>query len=1001
MHEHIIELTGNISTQEIYSDKWKRYESTPSRTNRWRISWSCHKETDGWYIDLSGTAVNTSQYSTAYGGIYAYLSTSGFDDKDKTLILERAYGSGCHWYPDSHSNAKQRTTKSVSYRIGELTEGTIYLYVIGQNAASDAERSACLKATINLCEHISAPTFLGVEALVSGSADLKVSWSPAQVAKNNPFEYYLLEGTIGDKQISAPWESTTYTIDGADLEKIRGQSVTLSISACGGNDSEIPGQRKSSQVSFKVNTLPILTQVSLAQTIFPSTSQSYSTKATFSASDIDEQPITYYYAKTNGAKEQVLNNTVTISESGAIRFYAYDGLEYSEPKEVAVTKGTQPNFEINTQCNSLDSINKKSEYFYTTYLKLSLSPVGGQSNSTYSYKIKYKEDNGASGWKEVGQGPTEKGPQLEIADIRSYIAPSANYGYYYKIEITRNDGIESYSRESDTYYLTKIPNITLDRQLQQGYHTVSNVTYTHFDTFLQLKIDRDDGYKELKINVTGDAEGSFNKVEIATLTSSHLQGNYYLYKPSFKPQSTGSYKTGTIVCAFAGYETGKLTSNIAQISRINLFNFMCVSNDNYKPFTGSGANFSFGTTDSLYSSPAVFGFYSEPTYSLIISGNGNISRVDGLKRGGGSGNNTVQFSRNGQDLYNQLDELKYDKDRSGYQPEFYVQYVNAYGGASNSNSYKLTIDYTEGAENNGTDVISQNGNDIISLSNWAYLKEGVAFNKVNLSIKSYNALEGISIYYNYNNNTYTLCNIPGSSFVKSGKPGYKNPSIYSISHGFSYIIPSLVKDEEVTFYLKISSAVKQDVDIISRPFKRHVAPVTSFDTLEYDSGESSIAYKISINDLGVDGALKTDVGKTWYLLKQNGGQVAIYPDTEGEGTYSHKVENDFESFAPKLVTTFSAKYSINGVTKSAFTTNKTQIALLYKMVYNLLPTVSYRQNHLGINTSTPSAKTDSVVYINAYGDRKKLYFVFGEEERYLDLTSGEISGFQINCGSWD
>lgn len=71
------------------------------------------------------------------------------------------------------------------------------------------------------------------------------------------------------------------------------------------------------------------------------------------------------------------------------------------------------------------------------------------------------------------------------------------------------------------------------------------------------------------------------------------------------------------------------------------------------------------------------------------------------------------------------------------------------------------------------------------------------------------------------------------------------------------------------------------------------------------------------------------------------------------------------------------------------------------VIYNIVPTVSYRKNHLGINTLSPSAHNDSIVYIGSYEKRNKIYFVSSENQsRIIDIESGGINGFVVDCGSW-
>lgn len=88
------------------------------------------------------------------------------------------------------------------------------------------------------------------------------------------------------------------------------------------------------------------------------------------------------------------------------------------------------------------------------------------------------------------------------------------------------------------------------------------------------------------------------------------------------------------------------------------------------------------------------------------------------------------------------------------------------------------------------------------------------------------------------------------------------------------------------------------------------------------------------------------------------------------------------------------------VTNLGYTLTKNWVSSTV-VIYNIVPTVSYRKNHLGINTLSPSVHDDSIVYIGSYGERNKIYFVNSENQiRTIDIESGGINGFVVDCGSW-
>jgi hypothetical protein len=75
------------------------------------------------------------------------------------------------------------------------------------------------------------------------------------------------------------------------------------------------------------------------------------------------------------------------------------------------------------------------------------------------------------------------------------------------------------------------------------------------------------------------------------------------------------------------------------------------------------------------------------------------------------------------------------------------------------------------------------------------------------------------------------------------------------------------------------------------------------------------------------------------------------------------------------------------------------------VVYNILPTIAYRQNYIGINTNDPTKngeKTllDPALTVSAYNQQKNIYLVSSDNIARINLSTGEQFGFIINCGSW-
>ena len=93
---------------------------------------------------------------------------------------------------------------------------------------------------------------------------------------------------------------------------------------------------------------------------------------------------------------------------------------------------------------------------------------------------------------------------------------------------------------------------------------------------------------------------------------------------------------------------------------------------------------------------------------------------------------------------------------------------------------------------------------------------------------------------------------------------------------------------------------------------------------------------------------------------------------------------------------------INGKCSKEYSSWSNEIA-----IYNVSPTIAYRQNHLGINTkeltfsSREDKIPDGVIYISDSNDREWIYFKTRSSEiKKINIVDGTIDGFIIDGGTW-
>ena len=81
-------------------------------------------------------------------------------------------------------------------------------------------------------------------------------------------------------------------------------------------------------------------------------------------------------------------------------------------------------------------------------------------------------------------------------------------------------------------------------------------------------------------------------------------------------------------------------------------------------------------------------------------------------------------------------------------------------------------------------------------------------------------------------------------------------------------------------------------------------------------------------------------------------------------------------------------------------TTKTAYCTAY-LIYNMLPTIAYRKNHVGINRTDFTNFDDAVMLIGEHEGRDKVYFASAARTTFIDLNLGTLNNFIIRGGTWD
>ena len=975
-------LQGSIT---LKNDNWVTAFGHPASLNSWYFEWSFQKqEDDKWKISIRAEGRNSQTKSYAYGGFSIRL----IDGQNEETIFNRSHGSGMTWNT-SDNNDKYNEEKEFipSWDLG----GTVKLQFIGTNSSASDEYKAEQTIDIYLYEYIPAPQISTSESnYISGAQDFTIEWTRVENT-TNPFANYQIIVQIGDETNESTTTDNSYTFTKDQLQQNRGKKALIQICSNGENDSYVPEgiSREYATYETKINNLPILSITSTGK-ILPSntdTNQIETIEVAGFDSDIGQEELSYYYSISNGEKIECSNTIeISVSQLQNYLFFAFDGLEYSEPQSSNIVLNTPPTFDINYTYTKEESVNLANDQEYVTYLKMSNTPSGGQYSSTYKYTIYYGENKENISQYKVFETSEDN---VIISDIRDYV-PNGNY---YKISITRNDGIEEYTETIDKiFYVTETPKIHFLIS-EDKKHTNNNVTYYHFDDSLIVYVDYDTGYNNLNLLYSGEFNLLNNQTSIP-LTQCPIDDNKqrYYYSLEFQRQNSGGYLTGSLTAQLDARVDTVNSINVAQVSQIVLSNLD--ASLTYKPYTAEFWEMAFGVSDGLDADNKIYGFYDHtPTPKLILSYNEKISEFSDLTKEASSSNTTLIYSANGSSLYEALEGLSLNKNGSTT-IKAYVQYTNDFGQISVSNSLNLNVDYREDIEKISGDVKSG----VISLADWEYLKEGVRFDAIDLAFKTYNALSKIIIYYKCGSTTRQIYEFEIDN-TEISAIGYNAPYTMVEQSTFEYYIPLITQDIMGEFFVDFVRADGSisTVKLIEKQFYRHIEPSTSFASINYDAAEEVLSMEFLTSDFGAPEGLIDSY--QWSIKEQDSDDMTSINGSEVDYTISR----DFVYLAPCLSTTFSAKYkTANGKTDKAFETTKAQSSFVYTIVYNLLPTVSYRQNHLGINTLAPSKYSNSAIYIGTYGERDTIYFIGNDDSiKTLNVATGATSGFIVDGGSWD
>lgn len=1002
------------------------YDSGDNDLGRYRLDWYVSK-TSGLvstvsyniYIELTGARLRP--YSCFikldnYNG--GTVSTNSI-----TVLPSGSYPGGWEGYPTSGDliGSGSFTVEHNQYAQGGFSlrlHGGIWANT--DYAVDSGYSSFSLPDLYSNCTPPSVVSSSSASIITPGS--LLVKWSGAVSGTNNVIKnytvYWLVSSTSGQLPTTS-WYSGKETTSNSSYsitipESYRGQYISVRVQSNATYNSPI----SSDYISRSVNSLPNSPSVSFTSKTIPSTQTSVTITGLSPGSlNFGSKSGSVYWARTSGGSKTLVNggkvtdNTLGDLTQGSNRYYyfwTYDGLEYSSsPTIVTITKNIKPaigvaitsskNSTVKVENSEISNVLETIEFNVTArnkacyYTLKILRGTGTDEKTLYTLE----SDNYLSNSEE---------PKKLTYNIRSLGLSEGDFYFHFAC----NDSIESgdsiiKDNNGSNYYSPALPtfsnNTTYNQLLEinvpganpTDFYQNLRFVSSHYDSYLYdngtFRLDTSSNETiSYTVSKSTSSENPPKKIFYdVTITSDLIPGQTYDFFPTL--QLAGLTSSALV----SRRRTPVLDPTPSSGSSLYIKPFTDGWNKitNHPATSSKKISISKGTfTDNELTK--FYNYYNIDknskwwTSEIIPPNDKEIDVTDLVKEGTLSGDYYERkFEITDSVFFDKLSEIS---NKTGILVcALKNSITNRFGQTISKQSSIVTLDFNENPE-------------IISISktanNTEYLYED---GTLQLEYK-YRTYSENKIKY-----SYLIDRNDGNGVVIYGKMGTSTDST-SPAFGTGRLISEIVNIGigEITgstpclFNIRFYDGNFTSYDTkfnISCKRIRFVNPVISFGKATYNKEGTgpSVSCQYTISDYGYDpdqvgvfsiskDSLTLNLSTTENLSPSSEDAV-FHPDDE---------IIDFK--IGRLTLTTAITY--NGYTIEKYSTSNDLI------IYGITPTIAYRQNHLGINTST--LKNDSILTIAPTSGRNIIYLqkVGSTDTFKINLATGTLEGFifNIDCG---
>ena len=983
-------------------------------------------------ISWKGADGGTSNAITGYTLYYRRGAAPTTETYDGKTEISSTGTEDSHTYSSFASNSYRGTT--------------YYFKVVTKGAAGSLYYSAISQAQAT-CKVNSLPTLSSVSAnksIIARNSATSVTFTLSGAAN---------DGTLSFRYATSNSTSNTTAItSGTSLSVAAGTSnVTYYFWAY--DELEYSA---SQSITLTRNTVPTAPTVSATKTVVKSSGDNVTFTLSGSTAGDTGQTISYRYATSaSGEKKSFTNgNALPVTNTITYYFWAYDGLDFSASSSKTITVNTPPTYSNTSmsggtlQNSQLLSSAQNTIFRLNDTASLTASTsTGGTLTYQWYYQMSDLSGDAAIGntsatWNVIsGATSSSCSTNNNIFKIR---------GKIYRLICRITDSLGDYTDVKFVWrIIAPIPTIMM----------VGNAGSASSPSYVDNQSDSESFKNTLIFNVSYDDSLS-GVISSSSISSGSITGNEVVYNETTHNikfttsniQKNTSYTISFIMAGKTGAPPAEMTKTLSTAADpIGLTLEQTYSTNPFKPFSGGSNKYSFnlnGVNQTNYN-------FSNNAVTAIVLKYGNNTKSINFTQDSStiSGNYIIlKFTQNQILDTNFIPEANWNTNQTITINSITMNDIFGFSHTINfTSNNSISVTFQEGIIQGQTSINGINGK--TSSGTYYDIYEGKNNININLTCNAYNTEQEVTarlFIYRGNENT-NIANILDTDWIAYPTSGNsttfitganRENYITSTTTTISYNVDPVTESKYIYFRLGLTLNGDTKYIIYNSSVTKHVsveqiAPnnISLIDNSGNDKtnlslqistansgvypifNEAGITYKLSlqfcdeptfttgVKYLNIENGIGSLTTTEIFLYNANSVPTMPYSinfvasDAQGSGF------KNWERYYVRIVyTTISSSYVPNSNTQHVSYTGYNNTILT---LYNLVPTIAYRKNSLGINTRYVDGTTGQTydqgdIIIGAMNNNSYLYIVQGDDMPHasINLTTGDIDGFILDGGSW-